>query len=324
MRLSDPTRGVSIKLPTTVALCDHLTGVPEVLDPPAQSPDQAGIRDIAYQRVGRVGILSFDFYNGAMSSGDCRRLATALRRAAALDTRVLVIRGGETFSNGIHLNVIEAAANPATEAWHNINAIDDVCREIITCTNQIVVAAVAGNAGGGGAVLPLGADRVVLRDGVVLNPHYRTMGLYGSEYWTYVLPRRVGDDEARRLTEQCQPIGAEEATRIGLADRLVPGSREEFDQTVSEYAAALAMRDDYDRLLEAKCAGRVEDERRRPLDTYRVQELAEMSRDIYGDRHDFAATRRAFVTKQPRPATTPALTPAAGFLNGPQGQALGA
>ena len=305
VRLSDPTRGPSIKLPATVALCDHLTGVPEVLDPPGQSPDQAGFRDIDYQRVGPVGVLSFDFYNGAMSSGDCRRLATALRRAAALDTRVLVIRGGETFSNGIHLNVIEAAANPATEAWHNINAINDVCREIITCTNQIVVAAVAGNAGAGGGMLPLGADRVVLRDGVVLNPHYRTMGLYGSEYWTYVLPRRVGDDEARRLTEQCQPIGAEEATCIGLADRLVPGSREEFDQTVSEYAAALATRDDYDRLLEAKCARRVEDERRRPLDTYRAQELAEMSRDMYGDRHNFAATRRAFVTKQPRPALTP-------------------
>ena len=38
-----------------------------------------------------------------------------------------------------------------------------------------------------------------------------------------------------------------------------------------------------------------------------------MSRDVYGDRHDFAATRRAFVTKQPRPATTPALTPTAAW-----------
>ena len=41
-------------------------------------------------------------------------------------------------------------------------------------------------------MLALGADRVLLRDGIVLNPHYRTMGLFGSEYWTYVLPRRVG------------------------------------------------------------------------------------------------------------------------------------
>ena len=109
-------------------------------------------------------------------------------------------------------------------------------------------------------MLPLGADRVVLRDGVVLNPHYRTIGSVRVR----VLDVRPAAPGWRRrgtaaAAEQCQPVGAEEATRIGLADRLVPGSREEFDQTVSEYAAGLAMRDDYDRLLEAKCAGRVED-----------------------------------------------------------------
>ena len=39
----------------------------------------------------------------------------------------------------------------------------------------------------------LAADRVYARDDVVLNPYYRHMGgLYGSEYWTYLLPRRVG------------------------------------------------------------------------------------------------------------------------------------
>ena len=88
--------------------------------------------------------------------------------------------------------MIDAAPVPGVEAWRNINAIDDVCREIITCTGQLVVTSVGGNAGAGGVMLALGADRVLVRDGVVLNPHYATMGLYGSEYWTYVLPRRVG------------------------------------------------------------------------------------------------------------------------------------
>ena len=51
---------------------------------------------------------------------------------------------------------------------------------------------------------------------------------------------------------------------------------------------------------------RADDERRRPLEAYRVQELAEMSRDIFDDRHGFAAARRAFVTKQrPVPAAQP-------------------
>ena len=43
---------------------------------------------------------------------------------------------------------------------------------------------------------------------------------------------------------------------------------------------------------------RDDDEQRRPLETYRVRELAEMSHDIFDDRDGFAAARRAFVTKQ--------------------------
>ena len=62
------------------------------------------------------------------------------------------------FSNGIHLNVIEAARHPEMEAWHNIKAIDDVCREIIWCTGQLVVTSVGGNAGAGGVMLALGGD----------------------------------------------------------------------------------------------------------------------------------------------------------------------
>jgi putative two-component system hydrogenase maturation factor HypX/HoxX len=190
------------------------------------------------------------------------------------------------------------------EAWRNINAIDDVCREIITCTNQIVVTSVGGNAGAGGVMLALGADRVVLRDGIVLNPHYRTMALYGSEYWTYVLPRRVGAEHAARLTEQCLPIGAERAAALGLVDEVVTGRRDEFEARVVEDATRLATSDDYAQQLESKRARRECDERRRPLGAYRIRELAEMRRDIFDDRNGFAQARQAFVTKQ-RPGATP-------------------
>ncbi|MBV9027003.1 MAG: formyl transferase, partial [Candidatus Eremiobacteraeota bacterium] len=300
IRLAPSDDRMSIKLPATVALSDHIGEVPELLAPLRRAHDHTGFRDIYYERRGSVGRLSFDFYNGAMSTVDCRRLTTALRHATAQDTRVLVLRGGETFSNGIHLSVIEAAGNPATEAWHNINAIDDLCREIITCTPQLVITAVGGNAGAGGVMLALGADRVLLRENVVLNPHYRTMGLFGSEYWTYVLPRRVGEYEARRLTEQCLPISSDEAASLGLVDQVVPGAREQFDNVVAQYATALAASPDYVGLVEKKAVRRTDDERRRPLDSYRAQELGEMSRDIYTDRFDFSALRRAFVTKRPR------------------------
>ncbi len=154
-------------------------------------------------------------------------------------------------------------------------------------------------------MLALGADRVLARDGVVLNPHYRTMGLYGSEYWSYVLPRRVGAEEAAALTQRCLPIGALEAARIGLVDEVLPGPAADFEAAVLDEAARIAGSDDYPRLLERKRCARDADERHKPLEAYRVEELAEMSRDLFDDRCGFAAAREAFVTKQ-KPTATPA------------------
>ncbi|GAA3626937.1 enoyl-CoA hydratase-related protein [Nonomuraea rosea] len=277
----------AIKLPAAMALGELVAGAPE----------RSGYSEITYDRSDGVGVVSFDFYNGAMSTEQCRRLAAALRYAAGQDTRVLVVRGGEVFSNGIHLNVIEASRHPELEAWMNINAINGVCREVIGCTGQLVVASLGGNAGAGGVMMGLGADRVVVRESVVLNPHYRTMGLFGSEFWTYVLPRRVGAEVALRLTQEALPVGAAQAVEVGLADRVLGGSRLEFERRVLEYAERLAVDPGYDRLLAGRRKAREADERRKPLDAFRAEELAEMSRDMFDDRNGFREARRAFVHK---------------------------
>ena len=292
----------AVKLPAALVLRDRLQ------DTLVQLPDLedrlGGGNDIIYRREGAVGVLHFDIYNGAMSTGHCRRLRSAFARAAEEDTSVLVLRAGEVFSNGIDLNTIEASRHPAFESWRNINAIDDLCREIITCTDQLVIASVGGNAGAGGVMMALGADEVFVRDSVVLNPHYATMGLFGSEYWTYVLPRRVGAEVARGLTSACLPISAGQATRLGVADEVVPGDREEFEAVVLDRARSLASSSGYEDLLDRKRRRRARDERRKPLDAYRTEELAEMSRDMFDNRSGFAQARRAFVGKQ-RPSATP-------------------
>ena len=293
----------SVKLPAAAILRDRLEGVLTVL--PDLGDPLGGGNDITYRRAGDVGVLHFDFYNGAMSTARCRRLRRAFRRAAEQNTRVLVLRAGEVFSNGIDLNVIEASPNPAAESWRNINAIDDLCREIINCTSQLVVASVGGNAGAGGVMLALGADRVFVRESVVLNPHYASMGLFGSEYWTYVLPKRVGAAVADELTTACLPVGAREAERIGLADVVLAGDRTEFEAMVLDEARSLAAGSGYERLLAEKCRRRSRDERRKPLDAYRTEELGEMSRDMFDNRCGFAEARRAFVLKH-KPNTTPA------------------
>lgn len=295
-RLAPEAPGTTVKLPATAALGDSVPEAPRGTVPPS-------LREISYRRVGRVGVVRFAFYNGAMSTTQCRRLAAAVRHAAAQDTDVLVFAGGEVFSNGLHLGVIDAHPDPAAEAWRNITAIDDLCREIILCTGQLVVSALAGDAGAGGVMLALGADRVIARDGALLNPHYRKMGLYGSEYWTYVLPRRTGEEQARRLTTRCEPITAADAAEIGLVDHLAGSDRAGFLATALDYATELAA--DAPALLHRKRAAREADEQRRPLETYRVRELAEMSRDIFDDRHGFAHARRAFLTGRPTGPQTP-------------------
>ena len=67
--------------------------------------------------------------------------------------------GGSTyFCNGINLNTIEAAQNPAEESWLNINAIDDVILEFSKLKSKCIVANLARNAGAGGVMMALAAD----------------------------------------------------------------------------------------------------------------------------------------------------------------------
>ncbi len=205
LRRSGPQH-THFKLPATLAL--NLAGreleVPDVPVPLDGGPQgEHTYRDIFYEEDARVGYLHFDFYNGAMSTDQCTRLREAyLYARSRWQTKVIVLMGGsDFFSNGIHLNVIEAAGDPAAESWRNLEAMNDLVREIVETKSHLVVSALAGDAAAGGVPLALAADHVYARDDVVLNPYYRHMGgLYGSEYWTYLLPRRVGGDMTARLT----------------------------------------------------------------------------------------------------------------------------
>ncbi|MEU5539484.1 enoyl-CoA hydratase-related protein, partial [Streptomyces sp. NPDC020362] len=268
--------------------------------------------DIRYRQRGDAGFLTFSFPGGAMSTDQCRRLLAAYRYALARPTPVLVLGSDrDFFSNGIHLNVIEAAADPAMESWTNLNAMDDLVEAVLRTTDRLVVAALAGNAAAGGAMLALAADQVWCRTGAVLNPHYRRMGLYGSEFWTYTLPRRAGAATARRLTEEALPLSAASAARIGLADRLVPAAPGEFTAEVERLAADLAAAPDLRQRIAAKAAARRRDEGVRPLADHRSAELARMHAVFFDPEAPYHALRSAFVRKKPAGSTRP-LAPVAG------------
>jgi putative two-component system protein, hydrogenase maturation factor HypX/HoxX len=298
----------TFKLPATLALRGSLADVPQAPAPLMTPPGRCTYQQIHYRESGGVGYLEFCFPGGAMSTGQCRRLLAAYRHAQSRPVKVIVLGGPrDFFANGIHLNVIQAAEDPAGESWRNINAIDDLVQAILTTTGQLTVAALAGNAAAGGVMLALAADQVWCRDGAVLNPHYRLMGLHGSEYWTYTLPRRVGAQEAARLTGACLPVSPASALRSGLVDRVIAADVAGYRGQVAALAEQLARSPDYPARLTAKARQLAADEEQRPLAAYRAAELAIMRRNFNGPPEPYAQLRRAFVHKEKPPHTPPHL-----------------
>lgn len=295
VRIGHVKRAGGIKLPAAVAF-PEISALAE-LDgrlPPADP-------DIRYEEANGVGFLHFDFYNGAMGTDTCRRLLAAYEAARLRPTRVIVLMGGtDFFSNGLDLNRIEAADSPPDESWRNIEAMDDLCRAVIETDTHHTVAALQGNAGAGGAFLALAADCVWARQGVILNPHYKNMGnLYGSEYWTYLLPRRVGNEAARRIMARRLPLGTEEAKSLGFIDDAFGASQADFAGTVRRRAVALALDPELRARLAAKAARRRADEAAKPLAAYRTEELTHMKRNFYGFDPSYHVARHHFVHKTP-------------------------
>lgn len=301
----DSPEAPRLKLPATLVLGSRIADVRHAPLAPAAIVDFPTWRPIRYEERGAVGWLHFPFYNGAMSTASCEALAAAVRAARSRPTRVLVLAGGPEFwSNGIDLNQIEAHAHPAEESWRNINAMNDLVLEIVTADRQFTIAAVAGNAGAGGAFAALAADQVFARQGVILNPHYRSMGnLYGSEYWTYLLPRRVAADAARALMHNRLPVSAHQAAALGLVDEAFGASPADFYREVDIRAQALANDMAFRRRLAQKNNRRADDESHKPLAAYRAEELERMKLNFFGFDPSYHVARQHFVDKVPHART---------------------
>ena len=290
------------KLPAAEAFAEAAAALPEMVA--SVQPSALDYGELGYRESddGKLGFLEFAFYNGAMGTVQCQRLREAIIAAAARPTRVLVLTGGSDFwSNGIHLNRIEAAGSAADESWANINAMNDVCLALIGLTDRLTVSALRGNAGAGGCFLALAADEVWAHRGVIMNPHYKNMGnLYGSEYWTYLLPQRLDRDAAAAVMGRRLPLLARQAADIGLIDACFGADRAEFEASLEERAQALADDAALAARLRAKGERRAADEAQRPLDAYREDELVRMRRNFYGFDPSYHVARYHFVSKTPQ------------------------
>jgi len=128
----------------------------------------------------------------------------------------------------------------------------------------------------------------------VLNPHYKTLGLSGSEYHTYTLEKRVGKEKAEELLNNCLPISADSAFRIGMIDKVFED--DDYFDSLGEFAQKLCEDEDrYSDFLYKK-----EDYLSKNISTIekkKEQELKVMYPEFWDEDSSFHKLRYDFVYK---------------------------
>ncbi|MDF1878955.1 hydrogenase [Sulfurimonas sp. SAG-AH-194-C20] len=277
------------KLPATYVLKEKLQGIKEERLPLVFDKSYATFHEVSMEMRDNVAYLHFNFHNGAMGTAQCIRLKYAIEYLKA-ECDVLVLMGGDDFfSNGIHLNILEDSQKQGEDGWANINAMNDVVRAIIYADEVVTIASFASNAGAGGVFMGIACDYVVGQVGVVLNPHYKTLGLSGSEYHTYTLVKRVGSVVAEQLLNECLPISVTHAKCLGMIDEVF--SHQEYLKSLHIFAISkiddefLWDKEDY---LE---------ENRPMIEALKEKELQVMHPEFWDNTSDFHSMRYDFVYK---------------------------
>ena len=115
---------------------------------------------------------------------------------------------------------------------------------------------------------------------------------------TYLMPRRVGAETTARLTSApFEPVGARRAAELGLLDGVFGETAEEFRAGVRRYAERLAWT--APAALGERRRARAHDERHKPLEAYRSEELRRSYECFFGPDRSSHEARRRFVFKLP-------------------------
>lgn len=254
----------------------------------------------------KIAYVYFDFYNGAMSTRQCKLLLDAIKYAvnpssSDRKTEILVMMGGAYFSNGVALNVIEASSNAGQESWESINAIDDIIEYVINIGRDqkiLTVAGVRGNAAAGGVAMFAACDYVICGHDVVLNPAYRAVGLYGSEFHTLTYYGRCGPKRAHELLHDMLPISPYESG--GLVDKVVEAHGPALEAKIRGLVAGIAKSKDKTSFVPAW--KKISKER---VKAAREEELGEMKLDFWGPRSRRFHERRSDFVRKVKPERTP-------------------
>ncbi len=194
---------------------------------------EAGIGVVTMNRPERLNAI-----NPAMIE-DFDALLAALSRDEKI--RVVVLTGaGRGFCSGADL--IEAATYREAEAFADPENFLRLAQERyaapitgLRAIPQPVIAAVNGAAAGAGMCLALASDVRFASPTAYFVASFINIGLSAGELGTtYFLPRLIGLARAAEILYTGRKVGAEEAEKIGLVNRMVP------QETLMETALACA------------------------------------------------------------------------------------
>jgi enoyl-CoA hydratase/carnithine racemase len=138
------------------------------------------------------------------------------------EVRAVVVYGGEkVFAAGADIKEMAdmSYVDMAARARELSSAFDAIAR-----IPKPVVAAITGYALGGGCELALACDWRVVADDAKLGQPEIKLGIIPGAGGTQRLARLVGPARAKDLVMSGRMVDADEALRIGLADRVVPAA----------------------------------------------------------------------------------------------------
>ena len=169
-------------------------------------------------------------------------LVDAVKKAADDDgVRCIVITGaGRAFSSGEDLGALAKGyeAGDVPDLGQTLVRRYNPLIRAVRAAPKPVVAAVNGVAAGAGASLALACDFRIASEHAKLVLAFIKVGLIPDSGGLWFLTKMVGVAKAFELGATGDPVGAEEALRLGLVTKVVPA--DDFDKEWRAFAAELA------------------------------------------------------------------------------------
>ena len=176
---------------------------------------------VQFTKSGNIGVITINNPPvNALSPGVPEGISGAIDKLLADATlrAAVLIGGGNTFIAGADIKELAkmAAGKPRGAG------LLPLLLKIEDCSKP-VVAAIHGSAFGGGLEVAMACHyRVAVRIAKVGQPEVK-LGIIPGAAGTQRLPRLAGVPKAVEMCSEGGPIGAEEATRLGIVDKLIDG-----------------------------------------------------------------------------------------------------